>query len=380
MKKLIQTNLSDIEEMKKMRILFLANHEMSIIPRYELIECLLAHNYEVLICSPNGDKIQKLKKIGCKHIEIIVNRHGKNPFEDLRLIENFRRIISEVKPSVIFSFTIKPNLYGAIAARMCHIPIIVNVTGLGTAAESKGIMQKLIVFLYKVAFKKVQTVFVQNTENRQFFIDRKIAVDRLKLLPGSGVNLKKFSLIEYPKGETVEFAFIARIMKEKGIDQYLEAAEYLVRRYKNTKFHICGFCEQDYKDKLDYLNEKGVIIYHGLVNDMTDIYNIISCTVLPSFYPEGICNVLLESAACGKPIITTDRAGCREVLEDGVNGFVVKPKDSKDLIDKIEKFLQLSVDERRKMGLAGRKKVEREFDRQIVVEKYMEELHCLECN
>ena len=163
-------------------------------------------------------------------------------------------------------------------------------------------------------------------------------------------------------------------MKEKGIDQYLEAAESIKIKYPDTEFHVCGFCEQEYKGRLEDLNTKGIVIYHGMVRDIKTILELTHCTIHPTYYPEGISNVLLESCACARPIITTDRSGCREVVEDGVNGFVVKQKDSKDLIRVIEKFLALSWEEKRDMGLAGRKKVEKEFDRNIVVEKYMEEI------
>jgi galacturonosyltransferase len=163
-------------------------------------------------------------------------------------------------------------------------------------------------------------------------------------------------------------------MKEKGVDQYLEAAEYIKSKYPNTVFHVCGFCEQAYEEKLKELTEKGIINYHGMVRNVAEVLKDIQCTIHPTYYPEGIANVLLESCACARPIITTDRAGCREVVDDGVNGFVVKQRDSQDLIEKIEKFLALSHDEKIAMGLAGRAKVEKEFDRQIVVEKYCEEI------
>ena len=154
----------------------------------------------------------------------------------------------------------------------------------------------------------------------------------------------------------------------------MEAAEYIKEKYPNVEFHVCGFCEQAYEEKLKEVSNKGVINYHGMVRDVKTILKDVSCTVHPTYYPEGISNVLLESCACARPIITTDRAGCREVIDDGINGFVVKQKDSQDLIEKIEKFLALSNEERKAMGLAGRAKVEKEFNRQIVVEKYMKEL------
>lgn len=191
------------------------------------------------------------------------------------------------------------------------------------------------------------------------------------ILPGSGVNLQNYTVSEYPNGETIHFVFVSRIMKEKGIDQYLEAAKVIRARYPETRFHICGFCEQAYENRLKQMTDEGVIIYHGLVKDMASVYAKMSCTIHPTYYPEGLSNVLLESAACGRPIITTNRSGCREVIDDGINGYVVEEKNTQDLIDKIELFLTKSREERKQMGLAGRKKVEREFDRKIVIEKYI---------
>ena len=168
--------------------------------------------------------------------------------------------------------------------------------------------------------------------------------------------------------------FIARIMKEKGIDQYLDAAKYICKKYPETRFHVCGACKEEYTKKLAKRNDEGIIIYHGKVKNMVEIYRKISCTIHPTYYPEGLSNVLLESSATGRPIITTNRAGCREVIDDGINGFICKQKDSEDLIKQIEKFLNLSWEERKNMGLAGRRKVEQEFDRQIVIDKYLQEV------
>lgn len=163
-------------------------------------------------------------------------------------------------------------------------------------------------------------------------------------------------------------------MKEKGIDQYLEAAEYIRSKYPNTRFHICGFCEEAYENKLKLLQDKGIVTYHGMLRDVREILKKTHCTIHPTYYPEGMSNVLLESAACGRPIITTDRSGCREVVDPGINGYMVKQKDSKDLIEKVEKFIQLDYEKKKRMGLAGRKKVEKEFNRQIVVEAYLEKI------
>ena len=194
-------------------------------------------------------------------------------------------------------------------------------------------------------------------------------------MPGSGVNLKHYQPMTYPKLDTVDFVFIARVMKEKGIDNYLQMAEVIRKKYPQTRFHICGFCEDDYTERLNELQEKGVIEYHGMVKDMIEIYKKTACTIHPTYYPEGLSNVLLESSASARPIITTNRAGCREVIDDGMNGYICKQNDSVDLIKQVEKFLVLSWDERKAMGLAGRKKVEKEFDRQIVINKYLQEVN-----
>ncbi len=361
------------------RILFLVNGEIVIYNfRLELVERLLKDGYEVWISSPWGERIEELKNMGCQYVETNLSRHGKNPIDDLKLLRHYKRIIKEIKPDSVLTYTIKPNIYGAMACKSCNIPCISNITGLGTAVENGGLIQKITVMLYKKAFKKVRRVFFQNEENRQFFVDRNIAVDKHAMLPGSGVNLSKFVPIEYPSDEKIRFAFVARIMKEKGIDHYLEAARVIREKHPNTEFSVCGFCEDEYKGKLKEYSDAGIVIYHGMVKDIREIHKGIHCLVLPSYYPEGLSNSLLEACASARPIITTDRSGCREVIDNGINGYIVKQRDTEDLIAQIEKFIALSNEEKREMGIAGRKKVEAEFDRQIVVNKYMKELELLE--
>ncbi len=357
------------------RVLFLVNHDVVIYNfRLEIVERLIADGHEVHISSPYGERIDDLVKIGCKYHEIVLSRHGMNPVKELGLIRTYKKLIKEVKPDICFGFTIKPNIYGAIAARSFKVPFVANITGLGTAVENPGVAQAISIMLYKYAFRGIQKVFFQNTENRQFFIDHKIAIGKHDLLPGSGVNLTRFAPLHYPDDSTTEFVFISRIMKEKGIDQYLDAAEYITKKYENVKFHICGFCEAEYKGRLDECIKNGIVNNHGMVRDVKEVLKVTHCTIHPTYYPEGLSNVLLESSACARPIITTDRSGCREVIDDGINGYICKQKDSQDLIKQVEKFLGLSWEEKKAMGVAGRVKVEREFDRQIVVEKYVKEL------
>lgn len=367
-------NRTEGNGMKK-KVLFLVNHDVVVYNfRLELVERLLSDGYEVHISSPYGERIDELKALGAVFHEIGMERHGMNPINEAKLLLTYRKLMAEVKPDVVLGYTIKPNIYGAIAAGEKNIPFVANITGLGTAVENPGLSQKITVALYHIAFRKVQKVFFQNTENQQFFIDHKIAIGKHGLLPGSGVNLARFDVKPYPTDDTIRFVFISRIMKEKGIDQYLDAAKAIREKHPNTEFHICGFCEAEYEGKLNEYNDNGTVIYHGMINNVSEFLEGMNCVVHPTYYPEGLSNVLLEGSASGRPIITTDRSGCCEVVEDGINGYMIPQKNSEKLIEAIEKFLKLSNKEKKAMGLAARAKVEREFDRQIVVEAYMKEI------
>ena len=363
----------------KKKVLFLVNHDVVIYNfRLELVERLIDEGYEVHISSPYGERIDELKKLGAIYHDIKMDRHGMNPISELKLLKEYKNLIDELRPNYVFGYTIKPNIYGAIAAEKYNVPFIANITGLGTAVENPGMTQKIMIMLYKIAFKDVKKVFFQNTENQDFFIKHKIALGKHGLLPGSGVNLNRFSYKDYPHNDVIKFAFISRIMKEKGIDQYLEAAKSIKEMYSNVEFHICGFCESEYEGKLNGYNDKGIVIYHGMIRNVADFMAQMNCIIHPTFYPEGISNVLLEACATGRPIITTNRSGCREVVDDGVNGFMIPQKNTEILIKSIDKFLHLKQEEMAQMGLNARKKVEKEFDRNIVVDAYMKEIDTID--
>ena len=215
---------------------------------------------------------------------------------------------------------------------------------------------------------------MQNEENLAFFRFHHINNKAQEILPGSGVNLKEYQISEYPDDSTVKFLFLSRILKEKGIDYYLGSATAIKAKYTNVEFHICGFSEDEYTGKLDELNQNGTVIYHGMIHNVRDFLKDIHCVIHPTYYPEGISNVLLESCASGRPIITTDRSGCREVVDDGINGYMVRCQNQEDLNEAIEKFMKLSYEQKKTMGLKAREKVEKEFDRQIVVNRYIEEI------
>ena len=356
------------------KIIILANNDLGLYKfRKELIETLLK-KYEIHLILPHGDFVDVFVQMGCLFHPVKFHSRGTNPIHDLKLLRTYKALIRKINPIAVLTYTIKPNIYGGIACASLRIPYIANITGLGTAVENEGFLSMITGRLYKYALRKAKRVFFQNQSNLDFMKNKKIVKDNYDLLPGSGVNLAQYQPIPYLEEDIFNFMFVARVMKEKGIDQYLDAAEYIGRKYPNTRFHICGPCSDEYKAVLDEDRYKNYLIYHGIIKDMLPMYRASCCVVHPTYYPEGLSNVLLESCASARPIITTNRPGCREVVDDCVNGYVVKEKDSKDLIKKIEKFLELTNEQKREMGLRGREKVEREFDRNIVVEKYLKEI------
>ena len=358
------------------KVLVLVNRDFVLYNfRFELVERLLELGEEVYICLPDGPKVSQMVERGCKYIPISIDGRGTNPIKDSKLIYNYYKIFKQVKPDIILTYTTKVCIYAGIVAGWMKIPYIMNVSGLGTATEQKGPLQPFMLALYRAAARKAKCVFFQNTENQRFFREHNLYQGKQFLIPGSGVNLSKWNVKEYPDDiNGVEFLFIARILKEKGIEEYVKAAEAIKADYPSAVFHVLGACDGDYKEYLEMHEKKGTIIYHGEVQDTSEYIEKSHCTIHPSYYPEGISNVLLESEACGRPVITTDRSGCRETVDNGVTGYVVPQKDTEALIQAVQKFMQLANEQRKQMGLAGRRKVEAEFDRQIVVEAYVAEI------
>ena len=362
-----------------MKILVLTNSFFGLHSfRKELMEVLRGKGNDVLISAPFESKKEFFEEIGCKLVDTQFNRKGMNPLSDFRLMLFYVELLKRERPDVVLSYTIKPNVYGGIACSLCNVPQLANITGLGSAVANPGWLQWLTIRLYKLGLRKTRVVFFQNTENKRFCEEHGIVRGREILLPGSGVNLEDFVLREYPSTkDSLRFIFISRLLKEKGIEEYLYAAERIKTKYPNTEFHILGACEEDYGERLRELQSKGVVVYHGQQLDVRPYLAETHCTVHPSFYPEGMSNVLLESCASGRPIITTDWPGCREVVDDGVNGFVVKQQNGEDLIEKIERFIALPFAQKRQMGLQAREKVEKGFDRRIVVEAYLKEIESI---
>lgn len=360
-----------------MKILILSNSDEGIYRfRKELLIELLKDN-EVFVSVLNGRYVKLIEELGCIYVTIEFNRRGTNPIKDLKLLNDYKKILNHIKPDVVLTYTIKPNVYGGLACQSKNIPYISTITGLGSAIENGGILQTISLTLYKAGLKKVSKVFFQNNENMRFMLENRVVnKDNTVLVSGSGVNLEEYTYLDYPEDKTIDFVYVGRIMKEKGFDQFVDAAKYITSLYKNVRFHVCGMYEDEYKDLVESLQKEGVLTYHGNVMDMkNEIYKNIQCTIHPSYYAEGLSNVLLETCACGRSIITTDKAGCKEVVQDGYNGFIVKQKDSSDLIHKIEKFIKLSYEQRKQMGINARDYVEKYFDRKEVIGRYIEEIN-----
>ena len=361
-----------------MHIVMIANETNFVFNlRKEVLAGFVKNGHRVSVVCQILSFREQLEEMGCQLVDVKTDRQGTNPLSDIGLFWSYLKALRKLKPDVVFTNNIKPNVYGGLACRLLGIKTIPNITGLGNPVENPGRFQKFFIWLYKIGVSNATCVLFQNQENVDFFRSRNMLnkKSRICLLPGSGVSLETHKAMAYPSEGVTHFLFIARILKEKGIDLYLTAAEHFRAQRQDVVFHICGGCDDErYLSILEDAQNRGIVEYHGQQKDMLPFYAQAGWIVHPSYYPEGMSNVLLEAAAHARPIIATDRSGCRETVDDGVTGYVIPIKDSAALIAALEQFLSLSHQQRIDMGLAGREKMEREFDRQIVVEKYLEEL------
>ena len=337
--------------------------------RGEFVEALTKEN-EVWVSMPDDVKEKELVDLGCRIIKTPINRRGINPLEDLKLYRAYAKIMKDIRPGLVVTYTIKCNIYGGFAAGMKKIPYIATITGLGGAFDRTGPLLRLIVGMYRAGLKKAACVFFQNEENKDIFRNMGITAKKTRMVMGSGVSLDKHEYEPYPAGEDVHFLFVGRVMKERGILEFIEAA----RRLHSDKvfFDIMGYCDEDYQELLDDLEKEGVIRQIGFHTQVHEYLAAASAIVVASFH-EGMSNALIEGAATGRPVIASRISGCKEAFEEGVTGFGFTPGKPAELIDAMEKFLSLSVRERAEMGRCGREKMEREFDRKLVTAAYMEE-------
>lgn len=358
----------------KMKVLILANNDAGLYKfRKELIE-KLCETHTVFIALPYGEFIESLKELGCKYIPFEFNRRGTNPIADISQIRKYIKIIKEIKPDVVLTYTIKPNVYGGIACQITKTHYITNITGLGTAIENGGILSYISTSLYRIGLLKASCVFFQNNENREVFLKKKLVHCKTRLIPGSGVNLIYHNLVPYPNdNEGIRFLFVGRIMKDKGIGELIEAMERIRKEYKQVTLDVVGWSDEDYSEILKAAQQRGDIRYHGSQTDVRPFYAQCHCTILPSYH-EGTANVMLESSATGRPVITTRVSGCKETFTEDVTGLGCDVKDVESLIVAMKRFIALSHSQREKMGLLARKKMEAEYDRNMVVNAYQEEI------
>ncbi len=349
--------------------------------RKEVMVALLKKDYHVVVASPHDSEEREkyFFDIGCECEFNEIDCRGTNPLHDIKLIIYYQKLIRKYKPLAILTYTIKPNIYGGVAARWLKVPQLANITGLGSAVENPGLLQKFTIFMYRLGLKKARKVFYQNTSIEEFCQLHRIGKTGC-LLPGSGVNLSWHSFQNYPlENSKMEFLFIGRVMRDKGVEEFFKMAKTIRQKYPQTEFHILGKCDEHYEGQLQSLEKEGVVIWHGPVPDVRPYIKEAWCTIHPSYH-EGMANVLLETCSAGRPIITSNIHGCQEAVDDGINGYLFKVKDTKDLISKVEQFVLLPYEQKVRMGLASRKKVELEFDRQIVVNSYLNEIESINYN
>ena len=339
------------------------------------MKAIIDEGFHLFISVPDSDdeRVNYFRDIGADIIKTDFNRRGMNPLADLKLMMAYRRLIKQLKPNAVLSYTIKPNVYGGIACRLTHTPLLANVTGLGDAIENGGWLQKLTVHLYRIGLKKAKCVFFQNRKNKEFCENHGIVGEKGVLLPGSGVNLLHHQYQELPPDGTIKFLFISRLLKDKGTEEFFEMAQSIKRKYPNTEFQILGWCEGNYKQQLDQLIKANIVKYLGSTSDVRSYLREVHCTIMPSYH-EGMSNVNLESAANGRPVITTNVPGCQETVDDGRTGYLVEARNADSLISAVERFINLPYSQKILMGKNARDKVEREFDRHIVIDAYLKEL------
>ncbi len=337
--------------------------------RAELIEALVAAGYRVTVAVPPGERLDEIEALGATVVKTPMKKDGITPTGDLRLLGQYRRLIHQLQPAAVLTYTVKPNVYGALACG--RTPLIATVTGRGQALSRKGFLQSTLLMLYRLSLRSSSAVFFQNTADRAFFEAHGIAPGRHRSVAGSGVNLERFAVKPLPAAGPVSFAFISRLMPPKGVDVFVETARRVRAVHPDTRFHVCGFGDPATERRMAALAEEGVIHYHGRLTDVRPLLADVHCVIHPSDYPEGLSNILLEAAATGRAVITTDRPGCREAVLDGASGFLVPPRDADATVTAVERFLALSLAEQAAMGACGRALVESGFDRRRVVATYM---------
>jgi len=348
--------------------------------RLSLMASMRDAGFEVIAIAPYDSYSQKIIDAGFEFHNIEMNAQGINPFEDLKTTYQFYRLFKKISPDVICQYTIKPNIYGSLMARLLNIKMVNNIAGLGTLFIKENFVTKIAKILYKISQSKADRVFFQNRDDLALFTAEGIVnAEKCDVLPGSGVDTNRFKPLYKEESQNIRFLLIARMIWEKGIGEYVQAAREIKKIYPNVEFCLLGFLDVENpgaitKEEMDLWVKEGVINYLGVSDKVDEVIQSADCIVLPSYYREGTPKTLLESGSSGKPIITTDNVGCRDVVDDGINGYICEPRSWEDLASKIEIFLALTHTEQLEMGKRSREKMVREFDEKIVIDKYLEVL------
>lgn len=346
--------------------------------RAGLIRAMISEGYEVVAVAPHDQYAPRLAELGCRYVALPMDNKGTNPLKDSLLFFRFLRLFWRERPAVFLGYTIKPNVYGSLAAHLSGVKVINNIAGLGTAFIRDSWLTRLVRMLYKSALSGSGHVFFQNNDDLDLFVAQGlVAPGKVSRLPGSGINLDAFRNASGcdQSGGPFTFLLVARLLRDKGVGEYVDAARIVRKESPGVKFQILGFLDVQNqtavtKQEMSSWVEEGVVEYLGVSDDVRPFLVAADCVVLPS-YREGVPRSLLEAAAMGRPIVATDVVGCRDVVEDGVNGLLCKVADADDLADKMSQMLHLSLDERARMGFAGRKKMEAEFDEKLVIGRYL---------
>ena len=361
----------------KKKILIITNHSYMLYRfRLELIE-KLAEDYEVVLSMPFVGHEEDFQKLGFHCIETKLERRGMNPIKDFSLIREYEHQLREINPDLAITYSIKPNIYAGWLCGRNGIPYVSVIQGLGSAFENPNI-EKLVSFMYKHALMDASVVFFENAADASFFRSKElVSSDKIKVLPGAGVNLKAYDYKQYPENDVFRFAYIGRIMKEKGIGELFAASENLRNKGYRFILDFVGFYEdeneEEYRKTIERQVIRGEAEDHGFKEDPRPYYEMADCVVMPSYH-EGMSNVLLEAAAMGRPVITTNVPGCKETVNDGISGLLVKPRDKASLIEAMETMLNMAREEREAMGKEGRKKMEEFFDKEKVVKETIDSL------
>ena len=365
-----------------MHILMTANSVWSLVNyRQGLIETLIADGHQITVLAKDDSKSDVLKAIGCQFIPLKMDSKGLYPHREFILFVKFLYYFGKYKPDVILGYTIKNNIFGALASRMLGIPFIPNVTGLGMAFLSGSVLRKVAEQLYKIAFRKVPVVFLQNKDDRALFLTYQLVKEtQVRTLPGSGIDLTRFQPSNLPCRDTsAHFLLIARLIKDKGVFEFIEAARQVRKLFPKTQFQLLGPIGAEARGTIDEGTimdwvKDGIVEYLGVTSDVQPFIKAADCIVLPSYYREGTPRTLIEASAMARPVISTDTPGCREVVDDGLTGYLCAARSAESLYESMVEFLTLPQADRQSMGEAGRVKMEREYDQALVIKAYQEEI------